>query len=78
MVLKGKSNTQDQDTLGILGVNLIYVGQLEQQLHPDAVTKLAQMATDGLLTPIFTNDKVTIYAVAGTLEEDARGGWSPS
>ena len=40
VVLKGKSNTQDQDVLGVLGVNLIYGAHY---LHDDAVTLLTSL-----------------------------------
>ena len=61
-----------------LDVALIYVGQLEQQQHPAGVEKLAQMAEDGLLTPIYTNERVIIYAVPGALAQDDHGGYQPS
>ncbi len=50
-----------------LDVSLIYVGQLERHQHPDGVAKLERMAGQGLLQPIYTNPRVTIYAVPGTL-----------
>ncbi len=61
-----------------LDVALIYVGQLEQQQHPAGVEKLAQMAEGGLLTPIYTNERVIIYAVPGALAQDDDGGYQPS
>ena len=40
VVLKGKSNTQDQDTLGILGVNLIYGAHY---YHQDPISLLTSL-----------------------------------
>jgi uncharacterized membrane protein len=60
-----------------LGVNLIYAGQLEEQVNPDGVAKLAQMAADGYLTPIYANDRVTIYLVNETMAQDEEGVWTP-
>lgn len=40
VVLKGKSSTQDQDTLGILGVNLIYGAHYHHQQPLDLLTSL--------------------------------------
>jgi len=60
-----------------LGVNLIYAGQLEEQVNPEGVAKLARMAADGILTPIYTNDKVIIYLVNDTMVQDEKGVWTP-
>jgi len=60
-----------------LGVNLIYAGQLEEQVNPDGVAKLARMAADGYLTPIYANDRVTIYLVNETKSQDEEGVWTP-
>ena len=49
--------------LGELQIDYIYVGQLERHLHPDAIVRLEQMAAAGLLTPVFTNERTTIYQV---------------
>lgn len=43
VVLKGKSNTQDQDTLGILGVNLIYGAHY---FYDDPITLLISLMDD--------------------------------
>ncbi|MCB0129826.1 MAG: hypothetical protein KDD78_03225, partial [Caldilineaceae bacterium] len=61
-----------------LDIALIYVGQLERYLHPEGVAKLTQMAADDLLTPIFTNEGVIIYAVPGQLAQNDKGFYSPS
>jgi uncharacterized membrane protein len=53
-----------------LDVRLVYVGQLERYLHPDGVNKLAEMETRGLLSPIYQNGGVLIYAVPGRLVEE--------
>jgi uncharacterized membrane protein len=50
-----------------LGIGLVYVGQLERQQHPEGVAKLERMADAGQLTPIYANEKVVVYAVAGRL-----------
>ena len=64
--------------MGEVGVDLVYVGQLERYLHPDGVQKFATMAGQGLLTPIYQNDRVTIYAVPGRLQQQADGAFVPS
>jgi uncharacterized membrane protein len=60
-------NTPDQGrTLQLideLDIDLIYVGQLERYLHPQAVDKLARMAEQGLITQIYANDRAILYAV---------------
>ena len=61
-----------------LDIALIYVGQLERYLHPEGAAKLEQMAADDLLTPIFTNEGVIIYAVPGQLAQNDKGFYSPS
>ena len=38
-----------QAILGEVGVDLVYVGQLERYQHPDGVQKFATMAEQGLL-----------------------------
>ncbi|MBV7329525.1 glycosyltransferase family 39 protein [Chloroflexi bacterium TSY] len=50
-----------------LNISLIYVGQLERYQHPDGVQKIEGMATDGLLLPVYENERVTIYVVAQKL-----------
>lgn len=61
-----------------LNVDLFYVGQLERYLHPQAVEKLARMAERGLLTPIYHNEQVTIYAVVGQVVPVAGGHYLPA
>ncbi|MCS6827327.1 MAG: DUF2298 domain-containing protein [Caldilinea sp.] len=60
-----------------LHVDLIYIGQLERYLHPDGVRKFENMAAQGLLTPLFQNERVTIYAVPGRLALQADGTYLP-
>jgi hypothetical protein len=54
------------------------VGQLERHQHPAAVNKLDQMARDGLLNILFTNEQVTIYVVPGALVQNEEGQYIPS
>jgi uncharacterized membrane protein len=51
-----------QQILDELQIDLIYVGQLEQYLHPEGTAKFAQMANDGLLRVVYQNERVIIYA----------------
>jgi uncharacterized membrane protein len=62
-----------QALLDELQVSLVYVGPLERQQHPDGVSKLAGMAAQGQLTPVFENTGVVIYAVPGRLGEQNLG-----
>jgi YYY domain-containing protein len=61
-----------------LDVAVIYVGQLERYQHRAGVEKLEQMADDGLLVPIYSNERVTIYSVPGELVQDDDGRYRPS
>lgn len=54
VVLKGKSNTQDQDTLGILGVNLIYGAHY----HYDDPIKLLTSLMDDLGSQLLDIDMI--------------------
>ncbi|MBK8045663.1 MAG: hypothetical protein IPK16_00155 [Anaerolineales bacterium] len=60
-----------------LEIDLIYVGQLERFLHPDAVRKLEQMAATGQVESIYQSDRVTIYAIPGRLVKNAAGQYQP-
>ncbi len=75
-------NTADVDRtielMDELDVALIYVGQLEQHQHRAGVEKLENMASEGLLVPIYSNERVIIYAVPGELAQDDDGGYRPS
>ena len=51
-----------QQIIDELRIDLIYVGQLEQYLHPGGAAKLAQMAANGQLSILYQNERVTIYA----------------
>jgi YYY domain-containing protein len=66
-----------QQIMDELHIDLVYVGQLERFLHPDGVRKFETMAAQGLLTPLFTNERATIYAVPGRLEQQADGAFMP-
>ena len=61
-----------------LDIALIYVGQLEMHEHPQAAAKLAQLVTDGTLSVLYSNDRVTIYAVAGRLVQLVDGQFAPA
>jgi uncharacterized membrane protein len=75
-------NTPDiartQQIIDELDIALVYVGQLEQYQHPAAVQKLAQMAAQGALTPLFINERTTIYAVPGRLVQTADNTYIPA
>jgi hypothetical protein len=60
VVLKGRESTQDQDSLGILGVNLIY-GAMHLHHDPDA---LLTSLLDGLNTDLLEIDMVDFYGPA--------------
>lgn len=66
-----------QQLLTELAVDLVYVGPLEAYMHPDGVQKLALMATNGQLTPIFTGERSIIYAVPGRLAQTQQGFYAP-
>ena len=73
--------TQDvprtQQIMQELNVDLVYVGQLERFLHPDGVRKFETMAAQGLLTPLYQNERVTIYGAPGRLQQQADGAFTP-
>ncbi len=60
-----------------LGVTLVYVGQLERQLHPAGVQKIEEMASLGLLQPIYENERTTVYAVVDRVSQDGNGIYTP-
>jgi YYY domain-containing protein len=66
-----------QQIIDELRIDLVYVGQLERFLHPDGVRKFETMAAQGLLTPLYQNERVTIYGVPGRLEQQADGAYVP-
>jgi YYY domain-containing protein len=74
-------NTADIDRTGQLidelNVDLIYVGQLEEYLHPQGVEKVTRMAEMGLLIPIYENDRATIYAVRDRILRSEDGIYYP-
>jgi uncharacterized membrane protein len=59
--------------LDALQIGLIYVGQIEQDRHPDAVARLAQIAANGQLQTIYQNERTLIYAVPGRVKKTAQG-----
>lgn len=66
-----------QQIMDELNVDFVYIGQLERFLHPDGVRKFEQMAAEGLLTPIYQNDRVMIYVAPGHFQPDAAGVYWP-
>ena len=75
-------NTMDlvrtQQLLQELRVDLVYVGPLELYQHPDGVQKLAVMAANGQLIPIFTGERSIIYAVPGRMAQTQQGFYAPA
>jgi uncharacterized membrane protein len=63
-----------EELIAQLQISLIYVGQLEQYVHPEGAQKLARMAIEGRLDVLYENEGVIIYAVPGRLAAHD-GGW---
>jgi uncharacterized membrane protein len=61
-----------------LEIALVYVGQLERHQHPEGVEKMQQMAQAGILTPIYENERVTIYAFPDRLMPTEAGYYVPA
>ena len=58
-----------------LGIDIIYVGQLETIVTPpESLAKFQTMAESGDLRVLYSNDKVIIYQVADTAVEAPAGG----
>ena len=56
--------TQAQQLMVELGIDYIYVGQLERIVTPaESLAKFEQMAAEGLLEVAYSNDQVIIYRV---------------
>jgi len=66
-----------QEILDDLDVALVYAGQLENYLHPDAMGRLQNLAEMGYLTPVYMNERTIIYLVAGRMKQDDQGDWWP-
>lgn len=62
-----------QQLIDELDVDLVYVGPLEHYMHPEGVQKLAHMANNGQLAPLFRNERSIIYAVPGRLAQTDQG-----
>jgi uncharacterized membrane protein len=56
--------TQAQQHMAELGIDYIYVGQLERIVYPpESLAKFDRMAQSGLLEVVYSNEQVTIYRV---------------
>ncbi|HSN76739.1 MAG TPA: DUF2298 domain-containing protein, partial [Anaerolineae bacterium] len=56
--------TQTQQLMAELGIDYIYLGQLERIVYPaESLAKFEQMAADGLLDVVYSNDQVVVYRV---------------
>jgi uncharacterized membrane protein len=56
--------TRAQQLIAELGIDYIYVGQLERIVYPAAsLAKFDQMAAAGQLEVVYSNEQVTIYQV---------------
>ncbi len=67
-----------QQLIDELHVDLVYVGPLEQYLHPAAVERLQQLTANGQLTILFSTEKSAIYAVPGRLTQTTEGYYIPT
>ncbi|MFZ2360755.1 MAG: DUF2298 domain-containing protein [Anaerolineae bacterium] len=57
--------TRTQQLIAELGIDYIYLGQLERIVYPaESLAKFQQMAQDGLLEVVYANEQVTIYRTA--------------
>jgi uncharacterized membrane protein len=55
---------QAQQLMAELGIDYIYVGQLERIVYPpESLAKFDQMAAAGQLEVVYSNEQVTIYQV---------------
>ncbi|RME52218.1 MAG: hypothetical protein D6790_18865 [Caldilineae bacterium] len=61
-----------------LGIDLIYVGQLERHEHPAAVERLRTLAERGVLVQVYSNPKVIIYGVPDRLVLTEAGTLAPA
>jgi YYY domain-containing protein len=53
-----------QQLMAELGIDYIYLGQLERIVYPvEGLAKFERMAEDGLLEVVYSNEQVTIYQV---------------
>lgn len=60
-----------------LDVGVVYVGQLERYLHPFAMSSIDQLAQEGYLLPVFSNERTTVYVVPSRMMQDSEGNWIP-
>lgn len=67
-----------QQLIDELQVDLVYVGPLEQYLHPAAVERLQQLTANGQLTVLFSTEKSALYAVPGRLMQTTEGYYIPT
>ena len=55
-----------QQIINDMHVSYIYIGKLERTVYPsEGIAKFEQMAEQGLLTVVYSNEEVTIYQVGG-------------
>ncbi len=55
---------QAQQLIAELGIDYIYIGQLERIVYPaESLAKFEQMAAAGLLEAVYHNEQVTLYRV---------------
>ncbi len=56
--------TEAQQLMAEMGIEYIYLGQLERIVYPaEGLAKFARMAADGLLEVVYSNEQVTLYRV---------------
>ncbi len=57
--------TEAQQLMAEMGIEYIYLGQLERIVYPaEGLAKFEHMAAEGLLEVVYSNEQVTIYQVA--------------
>jgi uncharacterized membrane protein len=55
-----------QQIINDMHVSYVYIGKLERTVYPsEGIGKFEQMAEQGLLTVVYSNEEVTIHQVGG-------------